>query len=257
MADSWHHILVRPFLQQWPIIALSCACSFLLQWASGWLLRTLFPATHAHLEKTQSVSEWCVRNVSTAHCLVAFTLIPRFFMLPDRLKDDFYSHDPWTQTVLSVSVGYFTWDIVICFYYRWGPAFVCHALCSWMAMYAGLYPFLHQQARFYLGFFEISTPLLNMYKQVQLCGGEGTALYAALGVLFAASFTTFRIIIGLPYAALWWRDMYFLWQTGKVHSKAILVMYLVNNLFFNGVNLVWWRGILALATRRLAKPDKP
>ena len=47
--------------------------------------------------------------------------------------------------VLSISVGYFLWDLWVCVHYRWPIAFWGHGICCFAVMYSGLHPFFHQQ----------------------------------------------------------------------------------------------------------------
>ena len=37
----------------------------------------------------------------------------------------------------------------------------------------------------------------------------------------------------------------------QAHSRVVIIMHLVSNLALNVLNLVWWKGILVLAGRRL------
>eukprot|EP00668_Euglena_longa_P006689 GGOE01008001.1.p1 GENE.GGOE01008001.1~~GGOE01008001.1.p1 ORF type:complete len:272 (-),score=42.54 GGOE01008001.1:697-1437(-) len=243
-------------MDHYPFILTATAVFFLIQFGSGWICKNFFRSAWKELELGKSTDEWCVRNVSTAHCFVAWTLVPGWFLKPQSAVTDFYAFDPFVQTVLCISVGYFIWDLIICLWYRWPLPFLAHCICCLAVMYAGLYPFLHFQGRFFLGFYEISTPWLNVYKQMQLTGNTKGSLYTALGLLFAVTFTVARILWGIPYSVRWYFQMYELVNFGRPHSTAIVAMYVVANVILNGVNLLWWKGILDLAGRRITGSSK-
>lgn len=246
--DTAYNVFIRPFTERYHIILTTTVLCFVIQHICGWVAKFLFPKAWAHMEKNKTTDEWCVRTISTLHSLLAWSLIPGyFFPAAGTVTDDFYSFEPLTYLVCSLSTGYFIWDMVICIKHQWGIAFLCHALCSWSVVYFALYPFLNYQGRFFLGLFEISTVMLNTYKQLELCGLEGGTVHKIVGMLFALSFTVCRIILGIPCSISWALQMYELMASGKAHSNIVVAVYLVANGSLNVLNVVWFQAILAQA----------
>ena len=62
----------------------------------------------------------------------------------------------------------------------------------------------------------MSTVLLNVYKQLQACGHTSGPLYLWVGLVFSATFTVVRILIGIPYSIWWWGYAISLFRSGKV-----------------------------------------
>ena len=130
---------------------------------------------------------------------------------------------------------------------------VMHGVLSLSVFAFGQFPFIHGTAWWVLGF-ELSTPFLNVFRSLFEVGMHEThqGLYAAAKQAFFVTFFGARIVVGLPAAALWWREMLALLATGEaagapLHSAPIVVFFLAANAALTLLNLVWARAIFQQA----------
>ena len=66
------------------------------------------------------------------------------------------------RIILCMTVGYFIWDLFVCIWFKWGAFFLTHAVASLAVFYSGLYPTGAYYLGFFLGAFEISTPMFHI-----------------------------------------------------------------------------------------------
>jgi hypothetical protein len=140
-------------------------------------------------------------------------------------------------------------DIYLVLAEDWGMVFVYHAFAAFLIYLGGLRPFLHHMGSVCL-LYELSTPLMHLRRHLIEVAPERQDLIAAANYAFGAVFVVARLVVGLSASAFWWVRMFGLWAAGEQHSSVLFALYLLSNLFLNGLNVYWFSVMVALATGR-------
>lgn len=214
-----------------------CA-STLICWLSYWLLlpicQTFFPPTHAKADPLVDVS----RMVSTVHDLVAATVATHvWWMGTDELN-------PLPHWVLSMSLGYFLWDLLLCLLYprKMGYDMLIHAVVCTAGYTLAMQPCMTYEATALL-LFEWSTPFLHAYRLAQSYQWSlKWQLY--LSLTFAAMFFLFRIVWGTYFVFLRvLPQLYVHYSQGRISgAMACVASTIVLGSF--GLNVMWFRRML-------------
>lgn len=263
--EGAYDVLVRPMLENYPVVLASVACCCLIQAACAVLSPILFGDTYKRLSKAEKL-DWAVRVVSLAHAVVSWgTIYGYVFPAPELAAGvdvatgavvyDHYAFSEESQFFFSISCGYFIWDIVSSIYFSWGALFITHAFASFGVFYFSLYPFLHLWGRFYLGVFEISTLFLHTRGLLQLAKADSGLFYTVVEGLFALTFTVFRIVCGFYVTYFWWIEMVGLITSGTAHSTAVVCYYLFANSILMALQAYWFV-LLAMAALGLGSPEE-
>eukprot|EP01104_Vermistella_antarctica_P021479 TRINITY_DN9726_c0_g1_i1.p1 TRINITY_DN9726_c0_g1~~TRINITY_DN9726_c0_g1_i1.p1 ORF type:complete len:363 (+),score=61.80 TRINITY_DN9726_c0_g1_i1:187-1275(+) len=261
-SDSWYSIIFAPFFEHIVVILISCSCCFILQLVyhvASWLL---FGGFYKNLSYRDQI-DWNVRLVAITHSLLSWWVIPGYIWPSAAIADNIYGYDPVSAFFFSVSTGYFLWDVLISIKFRWGWAFIMHAVACFYIFYFTLFPFCQRDARFFLGVFELSTPFLHVRGLQETAKWTSSRLYMINGIMFAITFTLARIVCGFYVSYTWWGDMitllYYRNSGGtRVHSVSIVIGYLICNGVLMSLMAYWFFQILKAVvlgrSKRLRRP---
>lgn len=144
-------------------------------------------------------------RVSWAHHIVAFlnAVISSSMALHYILKiqTDHYStgthtYYPEVARILSVGVGYFIWDVQICFKYYsiYGAAFALHGVMALVALIISFQPYMMNLVSYYM-LVEISTIFLHINWFLIKLGYKDTILFKISHSLLLLAYFTIRIVI--------------------------------------------------------------
>lgn len=144
-------------------------------------------------------------RVTWAHHIVAFlnAVISSSMALHYifRIKSEPYTtgvhtYYPEIARILSVGVGYFIWDVQICFKYYsiYGPAFALHGVMALVALVISFQPYMMNLVAFYM-LVEISTIFLHTNWFLIKLGMKDTVLFTISNSLLLTSYFIVRIIL--------------------------------------------------------------
>lgn len=168
-----------------------------------------------------------------------------------------YASTPLSLTLVSVSAGYFVWDVVSLvarvIATRRGrpttappsPAFLIHgALCATLFCYGVATGWLSYYGAVFL-VWEASTPFVYARWALHTAGRASTPLYALTGLAMTLTFFAARIAFGLTASARWWavaaRELRApVFGVGVGIPPSVLHAYNVANLAMNALNLFWF-----------------
>jgi len=150
-----------------------------------------------------------------------------------------YSATRKNLVIFPISIGYFTWDVLVCLYYRWPGGYLLHAVFCTLIYYLTLFPFEQYILLFFLVAFEQSTPWLHIRGFMQHTKTDSGVIYGFVGFMFAATFFIFRPILGSIVSYYWWQGIWKLYQSGNYHSEAILYWYMLTDFVLMGLMFFW------------------
>jgi len=262
--------LITPLLRNVTVVGLSMGACFGGQIVGGLIGRKLFPDgswtsdsetgtdpidNAKKLEKRRK--DFNINFVAFFHATLASILcLYTIFTLPPKVVNNVYAYSPESETIFSISTGYFLWDTIVSIVFSWGPGFISHGIaCS--AVYGfSLFPFLHYWGLYFL-LYELSTPFLHLrWLSLQL-GVHKTrpVLFGIIQYTFVVVFILVRIVLGTLASYQWWGQMIALLSgtyNGGVapHSKFVVFAYLGANIVLNGLNWLWFAQIISTAMGR-------
>lgn len=150
----------------------------------------------------------------------AALFLSNFYSRGGVFPDGQYTPMPYYRFSRVAIVAYFAWDVVVCFYYSWSPAWKIHGIFSFLGTYTLLFPFAENYAGYYTGCFELSNGFLHasiiLRALVSIMDGKSqksTALrlqwWASLcEYLFALLFLLIRVIGGTYVTGSWMHQVF-------------------------------------------------
>ena len=154
--------------------------------------------------------------------------------------------------LLFLSFGFFCTD---------GLVFLGHHIFTCLLSLFALNPFLHHYAAFFLGMSEFSTSILCLYLVFDKeTGGEALIrrfplTHTILGIAFALSFITFRVILWFYFTYFFWIDLLAVLHHDLLHSYPAVIFYLFGSFCLSILQLKWLGDILA-GVRDMFFPSK-
>jgi hypothetical protein len=161
-----------------------------------------------------------------------------------------YAYSPAAQRLAVLQVAYEMKNFCDSIIHNDGIIFLAHHLVTGIVSAFALKPFLHLYACYFLGWSEISTVFLCVlvcFDDQHGIPGLNKAFpitMSIFGVLFAVSFTLFRIILWPYINYYFWSDMWIIYQDGTVHSNVIWWIYMVISVALTLLQLVWFKEII-------------
>ena len=152
-----------------------------------------------HFEKLQGEKRvnFKMHVISLMHALLVSALVPFIIFDPVHQADKIFGQSRFAESVASISLGYFIWDIVMCLKYHKlnGYAFLFHAVTGFFLTLGTFQPLF----QYYLGVFlafEISTVFLNVHWFCDKFDLSGSFFQLANGVCLLVAFFIVRICFG-------------------------------------------------------------
>lgn len=147
-------------------------------------------------------------RVSWAHHIVAFVnavitscmaLHYIFKLKTENFRTGTHTYYPEVARILSVSVGYFIWDVQICFKYYsiYGAAFALHGVMALVALIISFKPYMMNMVSYYM-LVEISTIFLHINWFLIKLGLKGSIYFKISHGLLLTTYFIVRIVIA-PY----------------------------------------------------------
>ena len=164
--------------------------------------------------------------------------------------------------LLDFACGYFLYDIIVSMIY-FDRATLIHGIACFLVYGLSNYPqpFIHQTAAFFL-IFEFSTPFLNMRNILLQLKRTDSIIFPICTYMFAISFFTVRIVVGIPRSYIFWQDildLLFYHEKNDLdpnHPVGIVYYMLVANTILNGLNIYWMFLIIQSVTKNRDKKKK-
>jgi len=167
-----------------------------------------------------------------------------------------YAATPLTHAVVSISAGYFAWDVASLMprAATAGPAMLAHGcLCAALYWYGALTGSLSFYGSLFV-LWEASTPAVYARWLAAEAGWGGTAAYAGVGVGMILSFFLARVLGGAAASASFWASAAAelaspVHRPGALHP-ALLLGFRAANVGMTALNL-WWFGRMVAGLARL------
>ena len=204
------------------------------------------------------VAGFCVAYLAGAGFVATFGL----FGVNDYqklLKAPFYGDSLFVRHHLVYPmINYQAWNVVLCFILEvlGDPNMIAHHIVTGSLAYLGLHPYLHLRGLFFLGIAEVTNIPLTLFdvcKKFETIGknkaGAKTFLHEASQAVFAISFIIFRLILWPYHCYFFWTGSFDLIMYGKhgseqVHSRAVVIYFLISNVFLTGLQVFWGKQII-------------
>lgn len=157
------------------------------------------PAEEMLAAERAALADVGVRAAALAFSCYACFGSARLLLVPPESfgADPLFASDPVAQYYCAVAAGYFVWDVPVCIWYGYGPAFVVHAVTMLLVEFTALHPF-YQSIMTTAHLFELSTPFLNFRQFCIASGRTDSRLFLASNVAFSLTFFFVRIVYGYP-----------------------------------------------------------
>ncbi|MBW0499644.1 hypothetical protein O181_039359 [Austropuccinia psidii MF-1] len=253
-----HSTSLLGHLPSLPISLLSC---FILQAFSRHILSPgLFPSYYNNLSKFTKFN-WDTRVVAWVHAFYA-TFIALWVLVihPNRFQsihnDKLFGYHHHAMNLLSVSAGYFLWDVIVSLKMTLngqGVGFLVHAVCCFVAF------FFSRVFAGYFGFafllWEASTIFLNPHWFFDKVGMTGSKLQIYNGIVLLASFFFSRLVYG-NYVS--YQLVMSTLQDG-VRQKAgarLLNTILTLDFLLSALNIYWFYQMITSVRKRFQPASK-
>lgn len=138
-----------------------------------------------------------------------------------------------------------------------GPIFLAHHVATGLLCFLALHPFVLSYAPFFLGLSELSSALLCALATTDEAHGVPElanvfpVTQKVLGVVFALTFTVFRIVLWPYVSYLFWHDTLAVLAAGA-HPAWVCYTFLVFNAGLSGLQVLWFGEILREAFKLFA-----
>ena len=172
------------------------------------------------------------------HALLISILAVPILLDETLVKDKIFGYTWYSGTVLSITTGYFLWDIGICVYFMslHGPGFALHAIFCFVIYLLSMKPIFHWYGGLFL-FYELSTLFLNVHWFCDKTGWTGSRLQIVNGIILIHVFFIVRIVGGYYYSYQYFQQVFERFNDIPYH---LFVIYAVANFALNGLNAFWF-----------------
>jgi hypothetical protein len=162
-------------------------------------------------------------------------------------KDPFFGESEFVRNHLSTPmIFYQLWNVVLCTQLEVlnDMAMFGHHLVAASLAYLSLSPYMQGFAFFFLGIVEITSIPLTLYDVCKKFSFKDGIVFAISQGTFASSFIYIRLIVWFGWCLPFWVGSIDLLRTGKAHNSAIVVYFLLSNIFMTGLQLFWGQQII-------------
>lgn len=192
------------------------------------------------------------------HASLISPLAIYFFFTEDAeiLRNNLYGYSSLIQYYMSISLGFFIYDMSIGFIKN-NYIFILHGVISSTLCICIMYPFNHYMAAVFL-LFEISSIPYNIRMIMIYTNSANGFKYNVIQLLFISSFMGIRICLGIPLSIYAIYDIINLIYLGQQHSTTQCIMIVVSSTLLNCLNIYWTYGIVKkiIYTYQLYKSNK-
>lgn len=198
-----------------------------------------------------------IHVVSMINCLVMMGLSWPLFKDPILSADTIYGYTPFAGFVGAYSMGYFTWDTLVCLQHvkMFGPEFLIHGSVAAFVFIQGFRPYILYYAPIFL-MFEASTPFVNVHWfSSHLPEGSIPEIVKIVnGLLLMLVFFCARILWGWYWAILFAFDTLGD-KSGKV-SMFIPWSIFLCNMALNVLNVYWFSKMVDALLKKIRASKK-
>ncbi|PLW23306.1 hypothetical protein PCASD_10957 [Puccinia coronata f. sp. avenae] len=256
------HLDLHNLPEHYHVILLSTLGCFLIQALSHSLVSPrLFPAHYRHLSPYTKFN-WDIRVVAWVHAFYATSIAFYVLRNPQQFlsihHDKLFGYDRQAMNYLSISTGYFLWDILVSLKLtlnRGGIGFLLHAISCFIAFLYSIKPFCG-----YFGFafllWEASTIFLNPHWFFDKVGMSGSKAQLFNGVALLVVFFFSRLVLG-NYTSY---QLFMLSFEDGVRQKAgarLLNTIRILDLLLSGLNMFWFYQMISSVMNRFSTPTTP
>lgn len=245
MDASLREALLAHLTQNGPVILAVAVGWWVSEQACSLLLDYILPTRSAH-----DRSDLNSRANGFIHGLLSCALALMALWESDSpiLQDHVFGTSTTAKAVLTMSSGYFMWDVYAVIRDQASFGFVLHGVLCLVAYSSSLFPFIQYYGCIFL-MYELSTPFLNLRFLLIASKMTDTLLFTIINALFASLFFFSRIIFGFYFSYQFWREMLPMASTGAVPYNIATIFYFVANICLNTLNVIWLSVIVRNALR--------
>lgn len=244
-----------PLVAHWHEIVGSFLMYVLVQKLSPMVCSRLFGKSYTQLNYKTKIN-FDIHVVSMVQCVVSVLALIPMWNHPTWKNRELdhasavFAYYPYGAFVSSISVGYFLWDLVVCFKYMnlFGAGFLVHAVSALFVFGSTLFPFCLPWVPAFL-LFELSTPFVNInwFASKMPAGFVSDTTVIVNGILLLVTFFTVRILWGFYAVIMVARDMFAVWdQLYKVLPVGTLSL----NFTLDILNVYWFYRMLLIAKKK-------
>lgn len=244
------------FQSHWHELVLSALFYYIVQSLSGPVCSFFLGSRYTSLPRKTRI-DFDVHVTSMVQCAVSAVLMFYHFNNPhwqNRLNDPVNSllgSTPFGSMVISVTAGYFVWDLLVCLKYfdLFGIGFLLHAIAAMYAFCCGFVPYCQPWAAAFLSF-ELSTPFVNMnWFASRMPEGTFSDKFVVInGLLLIVVFFVVRIVWGLYAVVQLAKDMAWSLDQVSIFTPATI---LAMNFALNTLNIFWFYKMVRIATKKV------
>lgn len=182
------------------------------------------------------------RLVSFLHALVALVICPAALNWQHPLSGFGQTTTDYQRSVMNLSLGYFTYDMLCCLYIDLDFANVVHHLCTMLGLAVGVCNGVSgAELTFCLLLMEVSNPFLHGRFLMKELGWKQSSLSTINDIAFAVSFFICRLLIGPAV----------IYHTLICPTSPMIVK--VGGVGIQIVSLFWFYKIAQIATRKASR----
>ncbi|CUM48793.1 TLC domain-containing protein [Debaryomyces fabryi] len=244
-----------PLFAHWHEIMGSFLMYVMIQKLSPMVSSRLFGKSYTQLNfKTKT--NFDIHVVSMVQCVISILALIPMWNHPtwkNRITDPASAvlvYYPYGGFVSSITVGYFVWDLVVCFKYMnlFGVGFLVHAVSALVVFGSTLAPFCIPWVPAFL-IFELSTPFVNVnwFASKMPAGFISDEVAVVNGILLLVTFFTVRILWGFYAVVAVARDMFAVWDQ---LYKVMPIVTLFLNATLDLLNVYWFYKMLLIAKKK-------
>jgi len=205
--------------------------------------------------------DWNSKIVAFIHAVIISTfcifLICRYGFPWNKTEKDYDKKEiDLYYKAISISIGYFMWDIIYCFsdVKRGGISFIIHGVCGFLIyVFTFKHPVLGHYAILFLNY-EISTIFLNIYWSLDKLELTGSVLQLINALLLLLTFLSVRILFGSVTICKLLYDIIF---DRRFCSVYLCLYFLINIIPMQLLNYMWFYKMLGSVFRHFDKASEP
>lgn len=196
--------------------------------------------------------------ISIAFCVPLLWTGSKGIHAIDAREPVLFGYDYTHGFLSAITVGYFTWDLVVCVLHfdLFGFEFLLHAFASWFVFNTFMVPIFQYWAPRFL-IFELSSPFVNINWFIANSKAKSgwlasTKVNVINGITLMVTFFSTRIVWGFWAVYLALSYIYQSWDVMTLAEKAVCSCVVGLNLSLDVLNLVWFLKMVKIA-KKLAR----
>lgn len=239
------------------VILLSTVACFTIQsFSHSFLSPKLFPKYYPLLSSYTKFN-WDIRLVAWVHAFYATSIAAYVLFNPVKFKnihqDKLFGYQHDAMNYLSISTGYFLWDIIVSLklsFNRAGVGFLLHAVSCFVAFLYSIKPFCG-----YFGFafllWEASTIFLNPHWFFDKVGMSGSKTQLYNGIVLLLTFFFSRLVFG-NYTSYQLFVLSFEHGVSQKAGPRLLNTIRILDMLLTGLNVYWFYQMISSVMKRFS-----